>query len=66
MLAGPRGPVRSAGQPGTGAADSGERTVGLGSAPPAVAGAPRAVAPLFEQPGVLTPKSQTVIELSLQ
>ena len=40
--------------------------VRVGGAPPAVAKAPRAVAPLFEQPGVLTPKGQTFIEPSLQ
>lgn len=40
-------------------------SVRVGTAP-AAAEAPRAVAPLFEQPGVLTPKGTGVIEPSLQ
>ena len=45
--------------------DSTERTVRVGTAP-ATVDAPRAIAPLFEQPGVLTPKGQGVFEPSLQ
>lgn len=58
-------PVRQ-GSPGGSAVgpDGADRTVRVGTAPPADASI--AVAPLFEQPGVLTPKGQGVIEPSLQ
>lgn len=46
------------------APEGADRTVRVGTAPPADASI--AVAPLFEQPGVLTPKGQGVIEPSLQ
>lgn len=58
----PPTPGRTASVP-TGA--GGERQVSVGSAPPAPEPA-RAIAQLFEQPGVLTPKGQVVVEPSLQ
>ena len=47
------------------AADTGQRTVRVGSAPPQEQ-QPPAIAPLFDQPGILTPKGKFVLEPSLQ
>jgi hypothetical protein len=43
-----------------------ERPVVVGTAPPVAPDATRGIAPIFEQPGVLTPKGQVVVEPSLQ
>ncbi len=47
------------------AADTTQRAVRVGAAPSADA-SPPAVAPLFDQPGILTPKGKFVLEPSLQ
>ena len=47
------------------AADTSQRAVRVGAAPSAEA-APPAVAPLFDQPGILTPKNKWTLEPSLQ
>lgn len=47
------------------AADTSQRAVRVGAAPSAEA-APPAVAPLFDQPGILTPKNKWSLEPSLQ
>ena len=60
-------PVASQAAPSTtpGAADSARRAVQVGSAPPQEF-QPPAVAPLFDQQGILTPKGKFVLEPSLQ
>jgi uncharacterized coiled-coil protein SlyX len=47
------------------ASDTTQRAVRVGSAPPQET-QPPAIAPLFEQPGILTPKGKFVLEPSLQ
>jgi uncharacterized coiled-coil protein SlyX len=66
-LAGPAGASPpSPTQPATDtASDTSQRTVRVGSAPPQER-QPPAVAPLFDQPGILTPKGKFVLEPSLQ
>ena len=58
---------QAAGAPSTppGAPDSARRAVQVASAPPPES-QPPAVAPLFDQPGILTPKGKFVLEPSLQ
>lgn len=61
-------PVAAEGAPAAPAAsvaDTTQRAVRVGAAPPQEAAAP-AVAPLFDQPGILTPKGKAVLEPSLQ
>ena len=66
-LAGPAGASSpSPTQPATDtASDNSQRAVRVGSAPPQER-QPPAVAPLFDQPGILTPKGKFVLEPSLQ
>lgn len=60
----PQRPAAPAARP---ARPEAERVVQVGSAPPAAPDPSRSIAPLFaEQPGVLTPKGQVVLEPSIQ
>jgi hypothetical protein len=65
-VAGPEGLPPSAPSPATASVpDASQRAVRVGSAPPQEA-QPPAVAPLFDQPGILTPRGKYVLEPSVQ
>ena len=66
-VAGTEGPPPSAQAPATvSAPDTSQRAVRVGSAPPQQEAQPPAVAPLFDQPGILTPRGKYLLEPSVQ